>query len=78
MRRVRMLAARAPVMSGPKYKSAFGSESEDWTRENIRAEEGRWIRERQWCRCRKPVEGPMYLKHRSCRACGKLHKQGRL
>ena len=68
-------------MSGPNYKfhkdSQFRAETDEWSRDKLRAEESRWFKERQWCRCRKPVEGPVYLKHRSCRACGKLQERKR-
>ena len=65
-------------MSGPNYKgSQFRVEADEWTRDKLRADESRWFKERQWCRCRRPVEGPVYLKHRSCRACGKLQERKR-
>lgn len=63
--------------SGRKAWVHADQQVEEWNRDRLRAEEGRWFKERQWCRCRRPVEGPSYLKHRSCRVCGKLHEKRR-
>lgn len=61
-------------MSGPAYKgSQIKQEAQDWLRQRTNAE-GAWIREQQWCQCRRPVLGGTYMRQRVCVLCGKLRK----
>ena len=54
-------------MSGPHPKSAMKAEALAW-RERLSEQ----VRHEDLCRCRKFVEGPTYMRQKSCTLCGKF------
>lgn len=52
----------------------MSEEAMDYVRERL-ARENQSIRETAYCTCRKPIEGPRYMRHASCRLCGKLRRK---
>ena len=72
---MRLLAAQRMMRGmGIHPGSKINLESEETRKRNLEAD-AKWMRERQFCICRKFVAGPTYLRHVSCRLCGRLKRK---